>query len=34
MSLDDDKAITEMPFVENPNPPTTQQMAEIELGLH
>ncbi|WP_171125595.1 hypothetical protein [Ruegeria sp. HKCCA4707] len=31
MSRDDDKAITDLPFAENP--PTPQQMAEIELGL-
>ncbi|WP_216646558.1 hypothetical protein [Ruegeria sp. THAF33] len=32
MSLDEGKAIDVLPFVENP--PTPQQMAEIELGLH
>ncbi|WP_271950434.1 hypothetical protein [Ruegeria faecimaris] len=34
MSLDEDKAITDLPLVENPNPPTPQELAEIELGLH
>lgn len=33
MSLDEGKAIDGLPFVENPNPPTPQQLAEIELGL-
>lgn len=33
MSLDEDKAITGLPLIENPHPPTPQQMAEIELGL-
>ena len=34
MSVDEDKAITDLPLVENPNPPTPQELAEIELGLH
>ncbi|WP_299898685.1 hypothetical protein [uncultured Ruegeria sp.] len=34
MSLDEDKAITGLPLIENPNPPTPQELAEIELGLH
>lgn len=34
MKLDEGKAIDGLPVVENPNPPTPQEMAEIELGLH
>ncbi|MCA0906060.1 hypothetical protein LCM27_06580 [Ruegeria marisrubri] len=33
MSLDEGKAIDGLPFVETQNPPTPQQLAEIELGL-
>ncbi|NOD31490.1 hypothetical protein [Ruegeria atlantica] len=33
MSLDEGMAIDGLPLVENPNPPTPQQLAEIELGL-
>ncbi len=33
MSLGEDKAITGLPLRENPNPPTPQELAEIELGL-
>ncbi len=32
MSLDEHKAITDLPLVDNPNPPTPQELAEIELG--
>lgn len=34
MSLDEDKAITDLPLVENPEPPTPQELADIELGFH
>ncbi len=33
MSLDEGKAIDGLPFVETQNPPTPQQLAEIEIGL-